>query len=209
VTETVAASRRLAFDALAEAARIHVIGGPGVGKSTLARRLSDLYGLPLHPLDDIAYHGPEFRQHPVAWCEAHAERIAAGTNWIAEGIFVGWTEPLLRRADAIIWLDYADWRLAAARIIGRTVRGAAREAAAREGRERFLRIEDYRRNLRHLRRVLRESRDFWATGIAPGRYPVTRGEIAEALSKYSEKVLHLAQRGEIYSLDSALNRLRK
>jgi len=40
--------------------RIHIIGGPGAGKSTLARRLGATLGLPVHTLDTVAYEGPEF-----------------------------------------------------------------------------------------------------------------------------------------------------
>ena len=37
------------------ATRIHVVGGPGAGKSTLARRLASKLGIEPHKLDDIAF----------------------------------------------------------------------------------------------------------------------------------------------------------
>jgi adenylate kinase family enzyme len=35
--------------------RVAIFGNAGAGKSTLARRLAELTGLPLHPLDLIAF----------------------------------------------------------------------------------------------------------------------------------------------------------
>ena len=34
--------------------RIHVVGGPGSGKTTLARRLATTHALPVHDLDAVA-----------------------------------------------------------------------------------------------------------------------------------------------------------
>jgi hypothetical protein len=37
---------------------------------------------------------------------------------VTEGIYLGWVEPLLERAEAIVWLD-VPWRVAAWRIVTR------------------------------------------------------------------------------------------
>ncbi|HEX5505296.1 MAG TPA: hypothetical protein VFW96_21945 [Thermomicrobiales bacterium] len=96
--------------------RVHVIGGPGSGKTTLARRLGDALGVPTCDLDAVAY--PAHRKRPGGERRAEAERIAAGEGWVTEGIYLGWVEPLLERADAIVWLD-VPWRVAAWRIATR------------------------------------------------------------------------------------------
>jgi hypothetical protein len=180
--------------------RIHIIGGPGTGKTTLAHRLARDYDLPVYELDLIAYEGPQFRPRPPSACADRAHEIAAEERWITEGIFVGWTNCLLARADTIIWLDLGSWRGSAGRIVLRTLSGALREAGRRRGAERFLRFADYRRNLRQLWSVLMQSRDFWAP---PGRrtlYPVTRGDVQRALEPHSAKVVRLASAGAVRAL---------
>ncbi|HLJ80565.1 MAG TPA: hypothetical protein VKT52_03690, partial [Ktedonobacterales bacterium] len=49
--------------------RVHVIGGPGTGKTTLSYQLADILDVPLFELDEIAGAGPApaFRmQRPLA-----------------------------------------------------------------------------------------------------------------------------------------------
>ncbi len=74
--------------------RIHVTGGQGSGKTTLAARLHAVTGLPVHELDRIARigggNGPE---RPAAERDAMvSETIAAGDAWITEGVHLGWTD---------------------------------------------------------------------------------------------------------------------
>lgn len=180
--------------------RIHVIGGPGTGKSTLARRLGQMYGLPVHELDQIAYEGIDFRPRDRAACLARAEEIAAQERWVTEGIFVDWTEPLLTRADSIVWLDYTAWSGSAVRIVLRTFRGALLEIGRRRGRERFLRFDDYRRNLRGLSTVLVDSREFWHPAAEAAHYPVTREAIRRVLEAHRPKVVHVTRRRDVRTL---------
>jgi adenylate kinase family enzyme len=177
----------------ASANRIHIIGGPGTGKSTLARRLGAALDLPVHDLDRVAYEGPDFRERPLERRAAEAQEIADSDRWVAEGIFVGWTDPLVQRADLIIWLDYLTWRGSATRIISRTIRGAFLEIKARRGPERFLRIRDYVRNAKQLIRVLHASREYWSSLDETRRYPVTREMIADEVRTHTDKVLHITQ----------------
>jgi adenylate kinase family enzyme len=170
--------------------RIHVIGGPGTGKTTLAHRLGDAYGLPVYELDRVAYEGPEFRPRSPSACAARAGEISAQDRWVTEGIFVGWTEPLLARAETIVWLDFGSWGGSAARIVRRTLGEAVREVGRRRGRERFFRFRDYQRNLGQLASVLVQSRDFWASPAAT-RYPVTREDVQRALAPHAPKVVRV------------------
>jgi len=85
--------------------RVAVFGNTGAGKSTLARRLAGLTGLPLHPLDLIQFKpGGE----PVAheeYLKAHAE-ILAREAWIIDGY--GDTKSAWERfaaADTLIHVD--------------------------------------------------------------------------------------------------------
>src|SRR6218665_1129601 len=73
--------------------RLLITGNSGSGKSWLATRLAAQLNLPLHRLDDVvwagAYGGKE-RDKPEAYAEA--ERLAAGENWVIEGVY-GWLVP--------------------------------------------------------------------------------------------------------------------
>jgi adenylate kinase family enzyme len=178
-------------DQFASANRIHIVGAPGTGKSTLARRLGATLGLPVHELDAIAYEGPDFHEQPLVQREAAAREIASDPRWVAEGIFIGWTDPLLERADLIIWLDYLTWRGSAARAVARTFRGALREMRFRRGSERFLRVADYGRNAVSLIQVLHMTREYWGPKDDKRRYPVTRESTAEELKIHAAKVLHV------------------
>jgi adenylate kinase family enzyme len=103
--------------------RIHIIGGPGSGKTTLAQRFSTHLNLPFYELDVIGWEGgfglerpPEARLHDT-------KQIAMQPSWVTEGSFLGWTEELFRSADYIIWLDLP-WRIAAWRIVLRHARAS-------------------------------------------------------------------------------------
>ncbi len=90
---------------IAKPKRIHIIGGPGAGKTTLALRLGRLLGAEPYKLDEIAYaRDPEIRQ-PLSVRLDRIRSIAAEPTWITEGVYLWWTNQLLDSADLIVWLD--------------------------------------------------------------------------------------------------------
>jgi adenylate kinase family enzyme len=89
----------------AGASRIHIVGGAGSGKTTLARQLSAQLAAPCFDLDEVAYEGGFGRKIPLADRVDALEQIVAHPHWIAEGVYIWWTTPLLDAADVIIWLD--------------------------------------------------------------------------------------------------------
>ena len=188
---------------LESAERIHIIGPPGSGKSTLARHIADARDLPLYALDLVAYEGIDFEERPPEESAERAQEIAALSRWVTEGIHVGWTEPLFERAEVIVWIDSVRWGRAATRITARTFRSAIVEIKVRRGRERFLRISDYVRNLRQLGYVLVASREYWSPREQGHRYPVTRWQVEEALAAYSGKVLRVTDDEKVRELTSA------
>src|SRR5262245_14833576 len=113
--------------------RIHVIGGPGSGKSTFSNRVADALRLPVYSLDSIAYEGAEFSDRNLEDCSADVREIAARDTWICEGIFVGWVDELVRKADVVVWLDHLTWPKAARNILKRFVVLAAREIKTQRG----------------------------------------------------------------------------
>jgi adenylate kinase family enzyme len=102
--------------------RVHVIGGPGAGKTTIGHAIADGLGVRLVELDRaIAYQPPQAAGpvpfsswDRVAWDDRlrAANALASETEWVSEGIYAGWTEPLVARADVVIWLDLPGWRAA-------------------------------------------------------------------------------------------------
>ena len=152
--------------------RIHITGGQGTGKTTLAARLHELTGLPVHELDVVARigggNGPE---RPVAERDRMVSTIADADAWITEGVQLGWTAPLLDRAEVIVWLDHISPAAASGRMVRQFASGAIRELRTRHGRERFSRIGDYLRHARDLGRALRDTRsandpDIFAAALA-------------------------------------------
>jgi len=86
--------------------RIHVIGPPGSGKSTLAQRLASLLDVPYYELDSFAWEeGYQGTDRPLSARLHDVHDIATQPGWVTEGIFLFWTDELLRTADYIVWLD--------------------------------------------------------------------------------------------------------
>ncbi len=170
--------------------RIHVTGRQGSGKSTLARRLQGITGAPLHGLDLIAREGggngpiraTDVRDRDVA-------AIAAGDQWITEGLHLGWTDPLLARADVIVWLDHLTLAATSGRMVRRFLAGGLHEMRTRRGRERFARLGDYLRHTRELGGAIRDGR-------APDGPDVSEA-VEAALDPWSTKVLRCLQESEV------------
>jgi adenylate kinase family enzyme len=105
------------------ALRVHIVGSPGCGKSTLARRLGSITNAPFYDLDDIGYEGGAGPERPLSERLDDIRRIAAETSWVTEGAYLGWTAPLFATADIIVWLDLS-WHVCAWRIVVRHVKAS-------------------------------------------------------------------------------------
>ncbi|GAC1405446.1 MAG: hypothetical protein NVS4B12_21970 [Ktedonobacteraceae bacterium] len=101
--------------------RIHIIGGTGSGKTTLARKLGTRLGIPFHDLDEIGYEGGFGAPRPLNVRLAELKRIADLPAWVTEGGYILWIDELLRMADTIVWLDLP-WRIRRWRIITRHIK---------------------------------------------------------------------------------------
>jgi hypothetical protein len=93
--------------------RVVIIGRGASGKSTLARRLGEITGLPVIELDKIFWR-PGLIATPREQWVVMQEKLVAGDRWIMDGdlgasdVF----EVRLRAADTIIFLDFSVGRCA-------------------------------------------------------------------------------------------------
>ena len=111
--------------------RVHIVGGPGSGKTTLARRIGDALGLPVHHLDDVyRVGGGTGPLRPETDRRADVKRILGEPGWVTEGIHLGWTDPFFEAADLVVWLDTVGWARASGRLVRRFAAGATRRDEA-------------------------------------------------------------------------------
>ena len=134
--------------------RILIIGCPGAGKTTAARRLAAVTGLPLIHLD-AHYWRPGWREPEREIWRAQVRALLAGPRWIMDGNYGGTLDLRIPAADLLIHLDFptalclrrAAWRSLA----GMAGRGGRRPDLAEGCAERL--------DLSFLRYVLRYRRD--------------------------------------------------
>ena len=87
--------------------KILVLGCPGSGKSTFARRLQEKTGLPLIHLDNVWWRADGTHISRDAFDRALAERLR-GERWIIDGDYSRTVEVRLRSCDTVIFLDYPE-----------------------------------------------------------------------------------------------------
>lgn len=84
--------------------KVLIIGCPGAGKSTFARKLRDGTGLPLHYLD-MLWHRPDRTNLSPEEFDARLAGILEGERWIIDGNYLRTLETRLRRCDTVFLLD--------------------------------------------------------------------------------------------------------
>jgi adenylate kinase family enzyme len=88
--------------------RVIVIGSGGSGKSTFARQLGTITGLPVVHLDALFWK-PNWTSTPKdEWTEVVRQEIEK-PEWIMDGNFGGTREMRMQAADTIIMLDLPRW----------------------------------------------------------------------------------------------------
>lgn len=117
--------------------RVLIIGSPGAGKSTLARKLAQNTGLPLIHLD-AEYWRPGWIGPDEAEWEARMRTIVSGERWIIDGNYGRTLGRRISRADTVVWLDYPT-ALCLWRVVFRvaTMHGRTRPDMAEGCHERF------------------------------------------------------------------------
>ncbi len=85
--------------------RIAIIGSPGAGKSTLARQLGEISGLPVFHLDRLFWK-PGWIQSPKPLWIALQSALVAQDSWIIDGNYGATLQIRLAAADTAIFLDF-------------------------------------------------------------------------------------------------------
>ncbi len=177
--------------------RIHITGGPGSGKTTLARALGKDGLRPVIELDTIGYVAGAGQKRPLADKLLDVQGMAEQPAWVSEGIFLWWTDALLDQADCIVWLD-PPWRVACWRILARHMKASIRRSNKHRG-------------LKPLWHFLLSARGYY---VDPIREPanldddgaVTRAATAVVLDHYGEKVVRITVRQTYRSFLAGIGR---
>jgi len=85
--------------------RVTIFGKPGGGKTTLAKKLSHIYGLNHYPLDLIEYRGNSERVTREEFMRVHKD-LMSNESWVVDGLGVlqaFWER--IESADTVIYID--------------------------------------------------------------------------------------------------------
>ncbi|MGN1108949.1 MAG: adenylate kinase, partial [Oscillospiraceae bacterium] len=85
--------------------KVIVIGSPGAGKSTFARRLRDVSGLPLYYLDMI-WHKPDGTNVSEEEFDRELREILSRERWLIDGNYQRTLEERLKLCDTVFLLDF-------------------------------------------------------------------------------------------------------
>lgn len=85
--------------------KVMIIGSPGAGKSTFARKLRDMTGLPLYYLD-MLWHRSDKTNISREEFDRALKEIVERDRWIIDGNYQRTLEVRMERCDTIFLLDY-------------------------------------------------------------------------------------------------------
>jgi adenylate kinase family enzyme len=100
--------------------RVLVLGSSGSGKSTFARQLGELTGLPVIHIDQL-YWEPGWTQVPAAIYLDRLQQALAQEQWIIDGNNSSTLDLRVPRADRIVLLDRSRI-MCTARVLGRVAK---------------------------------------------------------------------------------------
>jgi len=150
--------------------KIHIIGGPGSGKTYLAEKLSGQLGIPHYDLDDLQWDNEAAsygKKRDVGERDALLSEILRKDDWIIEGVYYAWCGQCFADADRIYLLSVPGYQYRY-RMIRRFIR---RKLGLESGKK---------ENLKSLTALLRWAEKYQKENLV---------EIRNILSQYKEKVI--------------------
>ncbi len=84
--------------------KVIILGCPGSGKSTFARKLRDVTGLPLYYLD-MLWHNPDQTNVTRGEFDQHLHEILIRDEWIIDGNYNRTIEERLKYCDTVFLFD--------------------------------------------------------------------------------------------------------
>jgi len=117
--------------------KIAIVGSPGSGKSTFARKLHNTLGIPLYHLDQYFWKPGWQRPDREEFAKIHHE-LCDKDEWIIEGMAIKLFDYRAKQADVIVFLDIPLW-LCLYRIFKRAITcfGQMRDSSAKGCPERM------------------------------------------------------------------------
>ena len=100
--------------------RISVVGTIGSGKTTFARKTSQLLSAPHIELDSLHWE-PNWVEAPDDLFRERVKQLLQGDSWVVDGNYHEVRDIVWDRADTVVWLDYS-FRTIIARLTRRTLR---------------------------------------------------------------------------------------
>jgi len=85
--------------------KVIIIGCPGSGKSTFARSLRDITGLPLHHLDMLYWNKDGTTVSKDVFL-SRLEMVRSNPKWIIDGNYASTMEMRIKECDTVFFLDY-------------------------------------------------------------------------------------------------------
>ncbi len=91
--------------------KIHIIGGPGSGKTYLGKRMANHLSVPVCDLDNLFWDNKADNYNTKATEQDRANGLAtvlAKPQWIIEGVYYSWLQTSFKEADVIIIIQSND-----------------------------------------------------------------------------------------------------
>jgi adenylate kinase family enzyme len=92
--------------------RIHIIGGPGSGKSQIAGIVSEKYSIPVLDLDTIFWDNRS-SHYGIKADPLERDKVLNSfvdqNSWIVEGVYYAWVGPSFQKTNLIVALTTSVW----------------------------------------------------------------------------------------------------
>ncbi len=103
--------------------RISVVGNSGSGKTTVAKAIADVLGVPHLELDGV-FHQPDWRPLDTEEFRRIVSEFTAAESWVVDGNYSGVRDIVWGRADTVVWVDPPRHRVMR-QLLARTMRRMA------------------------------------------------------------------------------------